>query len=123
MCLIRLCETLVYAQKIAEECNQDHIILTYDLGIAKSAMEIQITDSPEFDNIFINLGGFHIEMAFFKALGKYIDGSGLIDILSQAEILAEGSVTGFIEGNNLTVVKGYMSCYHELFKQYILKSF
>ena len=98
-------ETLVYAQKIAKECNQDHIILTYDLGIAKSAMEIQITDSPEFDNIFINLGDFYIEMAFFKALGKYIDGSGLIDILSQAEILAEGSVTGFIEGKHFNRCK------------------
>ncbi|CAH1113921.1 unnamed protein product [Psylliodes chrysocephalus] len=93
-------ETLQYAQKIAKECNQEHIILTYDLGIAKSAMEIQITDSPEFDNIFINLGVFHIEMAFFKAIGKYIDGCGLIDILAQAEILAEGSVTGFIGGKH-----------------------
>ncbi|KMQ91148.1 hypothetical protein RF55_9017 [Lasius niger] len=84
-------ETLVCAQKIAKECNQPQIIVSYDLAIAKMAMQMKMTETPKFDNIFINLGAFHIQMAFFKAIGKYIDACGITDILVQAKVLAEGS--------------------------------
>ena len=43
------------------------------MTIAKIAMQIQHEESPKFDNIFINLGAFHMEMALFNAIGKYID--------------------------------------------------
>lgn len=75
-------EKLNYAEKVRKESGQAHIILTYDLAIAKMAMKIQITASPKFDDIFINLGAFHIQMAFFKALGKYIDSSGIDYVLN-----------------------------------------
>lgn len=63
-------ETLKNAQEIAKQCHQENIIVTYDLAIAKMAMKIQITESPKFDNIFINMGAFHIQMAFLKLLGN-----------------------------------------------------
>ena len=37
----------------------------YDLAIAKLAMQIQAEEKPTFDKIFISLGSFHLEMAFF----------------------------------------------------------
>ncbi|CAG5044038.1 unnamed protein product [Parnassius apollo] len=79
-------ETLNIAKEIAKNCNQQQIIATYDLAIAKLAMQIQHTKKPEFDDIFINLGAFHTQMAFFKAIGKYIDSSGLVEILVEAEL-------------------------------------
>ncbi|XP_072754742.1 uncharacterized protein [Anoplolepis gracilipes] len=98
-------ETLLYAQRIAEECNQQQIIVSYDLAIAKMAMQIKMTETPKFDNIFINLGAFHIQMAFFKAIGKYIDACGITDILVQAEVLAEGSVNGFLSSKHFNRCK------------------
>lgn len=65
-------DTMIQALKIAQECHQEHIIVTYDLDIARMAMQIQLTEKPKFDNLFIYLGAFHTEMVFFKALGKYI---------------------------------------------------
>lgn len=59
-------KTLKMAQDIARECNQEHIIVTYDLAIAAKAYKIQATMSPAFDNVFINLGAFHTQMSFFK---------------------------------------------------------
>lgn len=61
-------ETLKNAQDIARQCNQEYIIVTYDLAIARMAMKIQITESPAYDNIFVNMGGFHIQMAFLRPL-------------------------------------------------------
>lgn len=59
-------KTLEIAQNIAKECKQRNIIVTFDLAIACKAFKIQATMSPKFDNLFINMGAFHTEMAFFK---------------------------------------------------------
>jgi len=40
--------------------------VTYDLAITKVALQIQTTEQPKYDNIFINLGAFNIFMAYFK---------------------------------------------------------
>ena len=85
-------ETLNYGLSIAQKCNQQKIIVTYDLAIAKMALLIQSQERSLYDDIFVNLDGFHMQMAFFEVIGKYIDSSGLVDILINADVLAGGSV-------------------------------
>ena len=72
-------KTLQMSSEIAEECHQNQIIVTYDLAIAKMAMQIQEKEKPKYDHIFINMGAFHMQMAFFKSIGKFIDSSGLVE--------------------------------------------
>ena len=55
-------ETLVLAQKCAAECQQTYAVVTYDLNAAKTS---QATERPTFNDIFVILGNFHIEMTFF----------------------------------------------------------
>lgn len=59
-------------------------------------MQIQATEKPKFDDVFIMPGAFHIEMAFFKALGKIISDSGGPDMLIDTDVLAPGSLNGFL---------------------------
>ena len=91
-------ETLKRSLKILEERGKSSISVTMDLAIAKIPLQIQYQEMPKFDNIFINLGAFHIEMAFFKAIGKYIEESGGPYVLIEADVLAAGSLKGFIQG-------------------------
>ena len=93
-------ETLNRALKIAKECNLQTIPVTFDLAIAKVAYQIQATESPKYDNIFINLGAFHIELAFFNAIGKYIKESGGPFILTESGVLASGSLNQFLKGKH-----------------------
>ncbi|KAG5890994.1 hypothetical protein JTB14_017600 [Gonioctena quinquepunctata] len=86
-------ETLIMANEIAEECYQDQIIVTYDLAIAEMAMQIQEKEHLKFDN----LDAFHMQIAFFKAIGKFIDSCGLVGILVHAEVLADGSTNSFLD--------------------------
>lgn len=79
--------------------------MTYDLAIAKMAMQIQEKEKPKFDKIFVNLGAFHIEMAFYKAVGKYIDCCELVKILVQAEVLAGGSMNSFLDSKHFNRCK------------------
>ena len=63
-------ETMRRSQCIANECGKTSIVVSYDLAIAKIAMQIQAEESPKFDDIFVALGSFHIELAFFSSMGK-----------------------------------------------------
>lgn len=70
-------ETMRTALKIAAECQQEYAQVTYDLGIAKIGFPLKSTESEGMKKLFIHLGAFHIEMAYSKAIGSFIDGSGL----------------------------------------------
>ena len=57
-------------------------------------MQIQHEETPKYDGVFITLGSFHIEMAFFKVSGKIIAESGGPYILEECVI----SIKSFISG-------------------------
>ena len=88
------------AKRIAEEIHKDEICVTYDLAIAKIALQIQAEECPRFDNIFIFMGSFHTELAHFHAVGIFVAESGGPSILIACDILASGSIKGFITGKH-----------------------
>ena len=92
-------ETLKRTLSIANECGRKTIAVTYDLAIAKLALQIQHEEKPTFDRVFIALGSFHID-GFFSALGKIIAESGGPHILNESEVLATGSLKSFHKGKN-----------------------
>lgn len=98
-------ETLKQCQRAAEECGERYMQVTYDLGIANKALKIESDKRPLFDNLFIHIGPFHIMMAYFKAIGKFIDNCGLTNIIVDTELLASGSVNGFITGKHFNRCK------------------
>ncbi|XP_044760189.1 uncharacterized protein LOC123317646 isoform X2 [Coccinella septempunctata] len=63
-------------------------------------MQIQSEERPKYDNVFIQLGAFHIQMSYFKAVGKYMEESGGPYILTESGTLAQGSLKGFITGTH-----------------------
>ena len=91
-------EAMVRTMSVAEETRQHYGIVTYDLAVAIKAYSIQEIERPLFDKLLIMLGNFHIELAFFAAVGNFICESGIEYILTEADVLAEGSMLGFIKG-------------------------
>jgi hypothetical protein len=74
--------------------------VTHDLAIAKFALSIQSEESPKFEIIFIQLGSFHIELSFFKAVEKFIADSCVPYILPESSALAEGLMDAFLSGKH-----------------------
>ena len=93
-------ETLRISQQVARECGDEYAIVHYDLLMAKSAVQIQVTESPRFDDVFICFGPFHVEMAYFASLGFFLDGSGGLEWLTEAGVLAPGSLNGVLLGKH-----------------------
>jgi hypothetical protein len=93
-------ETMRRSLEIAKECNRESIAVTYDLAIAKIALQIQNEEKPAYDNLFIHLGSFHLEMAYLKLLAKSLGESGGPYILNECEVLAKGSISSVCKGLN-----------------------
>ena len=93
-------ETMKVSQKVAKECGEQYMIVHYDLAIAKAALQIQDMESPLFDNPFIAFGPFHIALAYFGVLGRFINSSGGPEILTEIDVLAPGSLSGFLSGRH-----------------------
>jgi len=93
-------ETLKQSQRVASECEQQYVVVHYDLAVAKLAMQIQSTEAPLYDNVFICFGPFHILLAYFACLGHIIDGYGGPNILTETVVLAPGSLDGFLSGKH-----------------------
>ena len=98
-------ETLVLTQRCVQLCRQPYGVVSYDLNAAKPAMQMQATEKPKYDNVFIMPGVFHVEMAFFKALGKLIEVSGGPTMLIETDVLATGSLNGFLIGKHFNRCK------------------
>ncbi|XP_045036882.1 uncharacterized protein LOC116935578 [Daphnia magna] len=81
-------KTMERSVRILKECNQKYISVTYDLAIAKQVLCIQSMEKPKFNNLFIQLGSFHIFLSFFKAVGKFIAESGAPYALTESGVLA-----------------------------------
>ena len=98
-------ETLKISQRVAEECQEYCMVVHYDLAIAKPAKQIQQSEAPLFDNLFVCFGPFHIQLAYFGSLGYIIDESGGPHILTDTEVLAAGYLNGFISGKHFNRCK------------------
>ena len=54
------------------------------------------------DKFVIMLGGLHIEMAAFKVLGNWLDGSGWASVIADAGVASTGVADSFIKASHLT---------------------
>ena len=82
--------------QVATECYEPYAHVTYDLAKAKIAFQLQITEKPRFNCMFIHLGMFHVMMAYFKSVGKFIDRNGLTNIMVDFGLLAEKFANNFL---------------------------
>ena len=94
-------ETLNRSNAVTDECGFKFTIVSYDLAIAEISKQIQCTDYPEFENVFIQFGQFHTEANVFSSLGKLIEDSGGPYLLMEANVVAVGSMKRFFERENV----------------------
>lgn len=84
-----------------EQCksmNQQAAVNTFDQPLYLKARLIVscLQSDPNFDNVFIRIGGFHLLMSFLKAIGYVMAGSGLKELFNSiyALLSTEKILTG-----------------------------
>ena len=84
--------------------NTQTSVIAVDQPLFALAKQIQwkLVNSHGEDKFVVMFGGFHIEMTAFKVLGKWLDGSGWTEILTNAQIASQGVVDSFITCSHVT---------------------
>ena len=85
------------AQKIAESGKQE-IAITYDLAVAKMALQIQAEEFPRFNNVFISLRSFHIDGIFPRNWKIYC--RKWRTNFTECGVIATGSLSGLLSGKH-----------------------
>ncbi|CAB3252778.1 unnamed protein product [Arctia plantaginis] len=92
--------TLLCALEDAKRHNHTVCIITFDQPLFAKAREIvsAAPEGSELSKIIVRLGGFHLLMSFFGAIGYIMHGSGLKEVLS--EIYVPKSLEKMLNGHD-----------------------
>lgn len=75
--------SLLYAAKHARHTDQKTIFVTFDHPLYMKAQQILCNCKvKELENVVARIGGFHLLMSYFKAVGTIMEGSGLKELWS-----------------------------------------
>ena len=97
-------ETLNRSQAVAKECGDKYAIVTYGLAAAKIARQIQIQNSSKLFHTVRSTPYNFFHFSLFSSIGKILEESGAAYLLSEAKIIAGGSINKFVRG------KSYSRC-------------
>ena len=70
-----------------------------DQGVYHIARVIQLPSSDSFD-VFLGLGGFHMEKVLMACTGKYLTGTGIDKVLINTEIYGPISIETVLNGGH-----------------------
>ena len=82
-----------------------------DQALYAKATEFAWKHTSKYANIILRMGTFHTIMTLLSTIGKLFQGAGLRDTSIESGIIAEGSVSGVLEGrmyNRAVIVHKYI---------------
>lgn len=85
--------------KIADDLDLSAITVVMDQAMYAKAQDVRWKCPDLQKRIVMRLGEFHTCMSFLGTIGKLFSHSGLEDIMTEANILAGGSVNGVLNGH------------------------
>lgn len=79
-------------------------MIAFDQPLFEAAKEIQWNWSDHYGEkkFVVMLGGLHIEMAFLKVIGGWLEGSGRTTTLADANVATPGTAESFIKAASVT---------------------
>ncbi len=94
-----------------------------DEGVYRIAKEIQLIKPNDFPDIFLGLGGFHMEKIVFACLGAYLEQSGIFSVLVQTECFGLDAINSVISGSHYARASSAHSIIHEVIMSMMFEEF
>ena len=92
-------------KNVVEHLNPEQTpVITFDQPLFALAKQIQWKwpETYREDKFVVMFGGLHIEMATLKTLGGWLQGSGWVQALVQADIATAGTANSFLRAAHVT---------------------
>jgi hypothetical protein len=92
--------TMINFQDVLLQRGHENGPLWSDEGVYHMAKEIQLLYPEKFSNIFLGIGGFHLEKVVIGCLGSYLECSGIHHILVEEKVFGPAVVNSVMSGGN-----------------------
>jgi hypothetical protein len=122
------CSNLYHSLKLAQGINVavaggGKIIVTLDLQLYSKCMQMRENEDIKKKFMF-RLGELHIVFAVLKVIGKYIQGSGIDQVLIEAGIYSTTTLGQILEGKHMKrAMEAHMVIYLSVCKIYLEQFF
>ena len=87
-------------QEVLRQRSQPYGPLWCDEGVYRLAKELQLLDQDRFDNIFLGLGGFHMEKVMIACCGEYLEETGFDTVFVENEVYGPDIVKSVMNGGH-----------------------
>ena len=87
-------------QDVLSQKLQTYGPLWCDKGVYRLAKELQLLNPTFFDNVFLGLGGFHMEKVMIVCCGKYLEDTGVDSIFVENEVYGPENVKSVMNGGD-----------------------
>ncbi|CAB4014015.1 Hypothetical predicted protein, partial [Paramuricea clavata] len=115
--------TMINFQDALKQKGDTYGGLWADEGVYRIAKEIQLLKPDKFSNIFLGLGGFHMEKIVFTCLGAYLEPSGIFSVLVETECYGTDAINGVISGSYYSRARTAHSSINEVIMSLMLEAF
>ena len=115
--------TMINFQDALKQKGDAYGGLWADEGVYCIAKEIQLIKPDQFGNIFLGLGGFHMEKIVLACLGSYLEPSGIFSALVETECYGTDVIKTVISGSHYTRARTAHLLIHEALMSMLLEAF
>ena len=115
--------TMINYQDVLKQSGCENGPLWSDERVYHVAKELQLLNPKKFENIFLGLGGFHLEKVVIGCLGAYLESSGIQHLLVEERVYGPAVVNYVMSGGNYIRGKRGMSIIAETMGQLQIGSF
>ena len=115
-------EILVRSLKIKDALHLKSIVLVFDQALYAKATEITWKHPDKFKDV-LRMGMFHTVCTLLSIIGKRFQDAGLRDICIESGVIAEGSVTGVLEGRKYNRAIRFHKLMYEALQRLVWKGF
>ena len=110
-------------QDVLSQKHHQYGPLWCDEGVYRLPKELQLLNPVLFSNIFLGLGGFHMEKVIIACCGKYLEDVGVDSIFVENEVYGPAIVNTVMNGGNYVRGIHGMAILSEVLHILLLKQF
>ena len=94
-----------------------------DEGVYHIAKETQLVKPDKSGNLFLGLGGFHMEKILLACLGEYLEPSRMFAVLVETECYDTDVIKSVISGSHYSRARTAHSMFYEVLMSMMLEGF
>lgn len=116
-------EVLKESLSIKESLGLRNLVCVFDQAMYAKVVEITWKHPEEFCSIIVRMGDFHTICTHLAIIGKRFQDAGLRDLCVESGVIAEGSVTGIMEGRKYNRAVRLHKLVYEALERLVWKGF